>query len=84
MTAGAVGTPKDGRGNGDGLRGSPMTASEEAVSGSMTVRERVDPPSSKQEKCLPVHGIGGRIVIKAGRGRQPKFIREIPVKEGKR
>ncbi len=56
MTGGTVETAREGRGDGDSLRGSPMTASEQAVSGNITARQRVDTPSSKQEKSLPVSG----------------------------
>jgi hypothetical protein len=56
MTAGTVETTREGRGNGDSLRVSPMTASEQAVSGNIAARQRLDTPSSKQEECLPVWG----------------------------
>ena len=56
MTAGTIEAAREGRGNGEGLRESPPTASEQGVSGNITARKRLDAFSSEQEECLSVSG----------------------------
>ena len=54
MKAGTVETAREGRGNGQGLRRSPMNAPTQGILGGTMPRKRSDPVALRQEKWLPI------------------------------
>ena len=52
MTASTVETAGEGRGDGDGLRGSQMNAPAQGVLGGIMAWQRVDARFAKQKECL--------------------------------
>ena len=75
-----VETAGEDGGDGDGLGGSPMNALTEGVLDAITPRQRSDTPSVEQKTMLADLTMGDILARKAGGGRRPKTIREIPCK----